>query len=144
MTVKAKKQANSITRQYFYNFLHGWNPPFLRAPPVPFQGTPSFWNKFKKSRHLSDSHPNCCMWIVRNTLKWRCYALYFQLRISSLLFILSDSTLYLMLTLALVRYFLYCSSYLTCKRNENERLLLTLLKGTLMQIWKSCYMFVFM
>ena len=50
-----------------------------------------------------------------------------QLRISlSLLFILSGSTLYLLLTLALVRYCL-CFSYLICKRSEHKTFLMSIL-----------------
>ena len=99
-----------------------WTPPSL--PPAPFSEgipsfwvPPSFWSKFKK---LPPSfwqpsklvHVNCI-----STLKWRCYILYYtsQSRISSLLLILSGSTLYLLLTLALVWCAIWCTRGMNMK-----------------------------
>ena len=50
---------------------------FYEGTPPPFLGIPFYWSKFKKLAPLplSETHPNWCMQIVRNTLKWRCYVL---------------------------------------------------------------------
>ena len=61
-------------------------------PPSPFsEGTssfwvpPSFWWKFKKLPQLCESHPNWCMQIVRNTLKWRCHNSYYTKSIGNII-----------------------------------------------------------
>ena len=58
-------------------------PLFLRKPP--FWVPPSFWSKFKKLPPLSESHPNWCMKIVRNTIKWRCYVSYYTKSIENII-----------------------------------------------------------
>ena len=81
-------------------------PLFLRKPP--FWVPPSFWSKFKKLPPLSESHPNWCMQIVRNTLEGVPFCTFLsQLRTSlTLPFLLPGSTLSLLLTLSLVTYWL--------------------------------------
>ena len=56
-----------------HSFLQCWNPPFLREPPLPF------WvhSSLKSVPPLSESNPNWCMQVVRNTLKWRYYVSYY-------------------------------------------------------------------
>ena len=64
-------------------FSTGLEPPFSEGSP--FLGTPSFWSKFKKLPPLSESHPNWCMQIVWNTLKWRCYISYYTKSIENII-----------------------------------------------------------
>ena len=53
--------------------------PVFWGNPPPLSGYPLFLKQIKKvpPPPLSESHPNWCMQIVRNTLKWRCYILYY-------------------------------------------------------------------
>ena len=82
---------------------------FSEGPPSP-PPTPLSDADLKSYPPLSDSHPNLCMQIVRNILKWRCYVSYYTKSIENIInltlfiFLLSGSTLCLLLTLSLVRY----------------------------------------
>ena len=52
----------------------GTPPPFLREPSPLLSGYPPLSEANLKSYpSLSEIHPNWCMQIIRNTLKWRCY-----------------------------------------------------------------------
>ena len=89
---------------------------FFKGTPPPFWITPSFWRKFKKLPLLSESHPNWCMQIAWNTLKWRTYISYYTKSIEDIVII----TLYrfwlnsVFTADSLVTYFLWCFSYLIC------------------------------
>ena len=58
---------------------------FLEGPPTPLWVPPSFWSKFKKFPPFSECHPDWCMQIVRNTIKWRCYVLYYTKSIENII-----------------------------------------------------------
>ena len=76
-----------IVNGIIYSFLQGWNPhppPFSERMP-PFWVSPSFWSKFKNLPPLSESHPNWCIKIVRNTSKWRCYVSYYTKSIENII-----------------------------------------------------------
>ena len=120
---------------FTHSFLWGWNPHFSEGttpPPPPFLGTPSFWSKFKKLPHSFWEpsklvHVNSKKHFKMKVLRF-VSTIQSQLRVSlTLLFLLSGSTLYLLLTLFLVRYCLQCFSYLMCKINKHETFLITIL-----------------
>ena len=53
--------------------------PFFKRTLTLFSGYPPLSEANLKSYpSLSKSHPNWCMQIVRNTLKWRCHVLYYN------------------------------------------------------------------
>ena len=71
-------------KQYIVSSMVGTSP-FLRDPPPPILGIPFFWSKFKKLPPLSESNPNWCMQIVRNSLKWRCYVSHYPKSIEKII-----------------------------------------------------------
>ena len=65
---------------------HGYHS-FPQGLSSPFLGTPLFLKQIKKLPPLSESHPNCCMKIVWNTLKWKNYILYYTKSIENIIII---------------------------------------------------------
>ena len=104
-------------------------PPVLE-PPVS-ERTHSFWSKFKMlSRSFWDPsklvQANCKKHFKMKVLRFvlSIVTILSQSRTSlTLIFLLSGSTLYLLLTFSLVRY-CHCFSYLTWMRNEHEAFLI--------------------
>ena len=72
------KTKDMLLRDLTHSFLQGWNTPFLRDPPLSDADLKSY-------PPLSDSHPNLCMQIVRNILKWRCYVSYYTKSIENII-----------------------------------------------------------
>ena len=107
---------NSFIRNI--SFLQGWNPSlFSEGIPPPLSGYPLFLKQIIKNYPpLSESHPNWCMQIAWNTLKWRTYISYYTKSIEDIVII----TLYrfwlnsVFTADSLVTYFLWCFSYLIC------------------------------
>ena len=104
----------------------------MRAGSPLSWGSPPFWILTLSEANLPplfESHPNWCLQILWNTLKWWCYILYYTKSIESVIII----TLYtfrlnsVFTTDSLVRYCLQCFFYLICKRNEHETFLITIL-----------------
>ena len=91
-----------------HSFFQGWNPPILFwGNPVSVY-PPLFEANLKNYTSLSKSHPNWCMQIVWNTLKWRGYISYYTKSIENVIII----TIYtfrlnsVFTTDSLVRYYL--------------------------------------
>ena len=74
-----------IVNGIIHSFLQGWNapPPFLRECPL--SGYPPLSEANLKIYPLSESHPNWCIKIVRNTSKWRCYVSYYTKSIENII-----------------------------------------------------------
>ena len=53
--------------------------------PPPLSGYPLFLKQIWKVTPISESHPNCCIQIVRNNLKWRYYVSYYTKSIENII-----------------------------------------------------------
>ena len=74
--------------RWSHSFLQGWKSPFKREPPpppAPPPPPPLSDANLKSYAPLSESNPNWCMQIVGNTLKRRCYVLYYTKSIESII-----------------------------------------------------------
>ena len=70
---------------HIHSFLQGWNHPFFEGTTPPFWVPPLSEASLKSYPPLSEIHPNWCIQIVRNTLKWRCYVLYYTKSIENII-----------------------------------------------------------